>query len=279
MSIEALSMVMNHSKAAGSAKLVLLGIANHLGPDAHEGAWPSQRRLADYANMSERGVQKCVDKLVALGELSVQVASGHSRSQYKPNLYWVTVKCSDDCDRSMGHRRVEPQYGQGRTPVPSGANPSTDRVEPQFVLTVIEPEVKPSENLNQEIVSHTGELFDKFWATYPNSNDKPRARREFDKAIKRVGFDTILAGAVKYRDDPNRSAEYTKHPSTWLHNDSWDNPLLPAPAVKGRKLTNAEEGALLAQRERGLEQAALEQGDTAAGKQLEADVTNMFRSI
>jgi hypothetical protein len=277
MSIEALSMVMNHSKAAGSAKLVLLGIANHLGPDAHEGAWPSQRRLADYANMSERGVQKCVDKLVALGELSVQVASGHSRSQYKPNLYWVMVECSDDCDRSMGHRRVEPQYGQGRTPVPSGANPSTDRVEPQFVRTVIEPEVKPSENLNQEIVSHTGELFDKFWATYPNSNDKPRARREFDKAIKRVGFDTILAGAVKYRDDPNRSAEYTKHPSTWLHNDSWDNPLLPAPVVKGRKLTNAEEGALLAQRERGLEQAALEQG-TAAG-QLEADVANMFRSI
>jgi hypothetical protein len=49
--------------------------------------------------------------------------------------------------------------------------------------------------------------------------------------------------------------------------------------VKGRKLTNAEEGALLAQRERGLEQAALEQGDTAAGKQLESDVTNMFRSI
>jgi hypothetical protein len=278
MSIEALSMVMNHSKAAGSAKLVLLGIANHLGPDAHEGAWPSQRRLADYANMSERGVQKCVDKLVALGELSVQVASGHSRSQYKPNLYWVTVECSDDCDRSMGHRRVEPQYGQGRTPVPSGANPSTVRVEPQFVLTVIEPEVKPSENLNQEIVSHTGELFDKFWATYPNSNDKPRARREFDKAIKRVGFEKILAGAVKYRDDPNRSAEYTKHPSTWLHNDSWDNPLLPAPVVKGRKLTNAEEGALLAQRERGLEQAALEQGYTAAG-QLEADVANMFRSI
>jgi hypothetical protein len=47
--------------------------------------------------------------------------------------------------------------------------------------------------------------------------------------------------------------------------------------VKGRKLTNAEEGALLAQRERGLEQAALEQG-TAAG-QLEADVAKMFRSI
>jgi hypothetical protein len=181
--------------------------------------------------------------------------------------------------------RIDPasQVSQPRvTPDPTPRHTRPDPVSPvshRTRTTELEPvELEPG-NLKPQLVSHTGELFDKFWATYPNSNDKPRARREFDKAIKRVGFEKILAGAVKYRDDPNRSAEYTKHPSTWLHNDSWDNPLLPAPAVKGRKLTNAEEGALLAQRERGLEQAALEQGDTAAGKQLESDVANMFRSI
>lgn len=142
MSIEALSMVLNHSRALGSPKVVLLGIANHLGPDATEGAWPSQKRLADYSNMSERGVQKCIDKLVASGELRVEVAGGHSRNQYRPNRYWITIECPDDCDRSMSHRRGE-HLDQGRTPVLSGANAGTVRGEPEFVQTVIEPEEEP----------------------------------------------------------------------------------------------------------------------------------------
>ena len=142
MSIEALSMVLNHSKALGSPKVVLLGIANHLGPDATEGAWPSQKRLAEYANLSERGVQKCVDKLVKSGELRVEVAGGHSRNQYRPNRYWITIECPDNCDKSMSHRRGE-LLDQGRTPVQSGANAGTVRGEPGFVLTVIEPEEEP----------------------------------------------------------------------------------------------------------------------------------------
>jgi hypothetical protein len=153
MSIEALSMVLNHSKAMGSPKVVLLGIANHLGPDATEGAWPSQKRLADYANLSERGVQKCVDKLVKSGELRVEVAGGHSRNQYKPNRYWITIECPSDCDRSMSHRRGEPA-DQGRTPVPSGANAGTVRGEPEFVQTVIEPEEEPiKQNKSRQVPS------------------------------------------------------------------------------------------------------------------------------
>jgi len=148
MSIEALSMVLNHSTAIGSQKVVLLGIANHLGPDATEGAWPSQKRLADYSNMSERGVQKCIDKLVISGELRVEVAAGHSRNQYKPNRYWITIECPHDCDRSMSHRRGE-HLGQGRTPVPSGANAGTVRGEPQFVQTVIEPEEEPNKRFTK----------------------------------------------------------------------------------------------------------------------------------
>lgn len=155
MSIEALSMVLNHSRALGSPKVVLLGIANHLGPDANEGAWPSQRRLADYSNMSERGVQKCIDKLVASGELRVEVAAGHSRNQYKPNRYWITIDCPDDCDRSMSHRRSERQYTEGGTSVPSGANVSTDRGEPQFVQTVIEPKEKSFRGSSRSILVPT----------------------------------------------------------------------------------------------------------------------------
>lgn len=169
MSIEALSMVLNHSTALGSPKVVLLGIANHLGPDATEGAWPSQKRLADYANLSERGVQKCVEKLVKAGELRVEVAGGHSRNQYKPNRYWITIECPDDCDKSMSHRRGELQ-DQGRTPVPSGANASTVRGVPEFVQTLSEPKDKskyatsipegftPSEKIQETFESKYGSV-------------------------------------------------------------------------------------------------------------------------
>jgi hypothetical protein len=236
--------------------------------DAETGqAYPGRTLLSKRLDCSTKTVDRAVAELAQIGAIRKQqrVKDGF----YQSSLYTVV--------------RIDPasQVSQPRvTPDPTPRHTRPDPVSPvshRTRTTELEPvELEPG-NLKPQLVSHTGELFDKFWATYPNSNDKPRARREFDKAIKRVGFEKILAGAVKYRDDPNRSAEYTKHPSTWLHNDSWDNPLLPAPAVKGRKLTNAEEGALLAQRERGLEQAALEQG-TAAG-QLEADVANMFRSI
>ena len=158
MSIEALSMVLNHSEAKGAAKIVLLGIANHLGPDAHEGAWPSQDRLASYANITDRAVRKAVKTLVDLGELRVEVADGVSRNQYKPNRYWIQVSCPPNCDGSMWHRRVELSNTQGGTFEQSGRNFLTDRVEPQFLLNSKEPSVETKENHDR---------FDEFWKIYP----------------------------------------------------------------------------------------------------------------
>jgi hypothetical protein len=88
MAIEVMSLVLNHSKATGRAKLVLLGIANHQGD---QGAWPSIATLARYANASERSVKRDIQLLVDLGELRVEVNGAPGESQYKPNLYWVTI--------------------------------------------------------------------------------------------------------------------------------------------------------------------------------------------
>jgi len=93
--------------------------------------------------------------------------------------------------------------------------------------------------------------FNQFWDVYPKRADKPAAVRAFEKAIRRVSLEVILDGAKRYRDDPNRDDGYTKNPATWLNADAWDNP--PEP-VRGRKLTNAENAALLAQKYREREQ-------------------------
>jgi hypothetical protein len=127
MSVEALSIVLNHSRAKGASKLVLIGIANHLGPDADDGAWPSQARLASYANISDRAVRDAIDNLVNLGELEVAQAAGHSRSQYKPNRYWLKLRCPDTCDRSLNHNRVEVFDKQGGTFEQTGWKPTSDK--------------------------------------------------------------------------------------------------------------------------------------------------------
>ena len=89
MSIEAVALVLNKSKATGRAKLVLLGIANHLGD---QGAWPAISTLARYANASERSVKRDIQELIELGELRVELQNAPTQNQYKTNLYWITIQ-------------------------------------------------------------------------------------------------------------------------------------------------------------------------------------------
>lgn len=104
--------------------------------------------------------------------------------------------------------------------------------------------------LEKNIDIETG--FAQFWSVYPKKDDKRLARRSFDKALERASLEVIIAGAIRYRDDPNRELPFTKNPSSWLNADAWENGPLPA---RGRKLTNAENAALLHQRIVAQEQA------------------------
>lgn len=65
--------------------------------------------------------------------------------------------------------------------------------------------------------------FAAFWGVYPRKEGKRRAQAEFTLALQRTDLGTLLAGATAYRDRPGRVAKYTKHPSTWLHQDCWDD--------------------------------------------------------
>lgn len=144
MSIEALTVVLNHSQAKGAVKLILIGIANHINPD-NDGAWPSQAKLAAYANCSERYVHDAVNELIALGELRTEVRGGKSSGGNKSNRYWINIKCPDNCDGTTNHRIIETMNSVQETlnspretlnSVAQTLNPTSD--EPY-----IEPEIKP----------------------------------------------------------------------------------------------------------------------------------------
>jgi len=115
VSIESMSQVLHHSRAKGTAKLVLVGIANHEGDG---GAYPTVRTLARYAGCDPRNVRKHLAKLVALGEVSIQYQAGGDLDcpdDLRPNRYHVQVSCPAWCDRSPHHRDTRdlagPQVG------------------------------------------------------------------------------------------------------------------------------------------------------------------------
>lgn len=104
MSVEAMTVVLHHSAASGTDKLVLLGIANH---DGDGGAWPAVATLAKYANVSERSVQRSLTALVERGEVRVIYRDGGTRStreDRRPNRYEILVCCPESCDRTTQHK-------------------------------------------------------------------------------------------------------------------------------------------------------------------------------
>lgn len=105
------------------------------------------------------------------------------------------------------------------------------------------------------------ELFDEFWKEYPRKRDKPAALKSFRSALSRAKFEDILAGAIRYKNDPTRNPDFTKYPATWLNADSWENDYQPADdSVKRSELRKQKEREesqrYIAEQKRLAEQAA-----------------------
>ena len=104
-----MSIVLHHSRASGTAKVVLLGIANH---DGDGGAWPAIGTLMKYANVTRGNVQKAIARLEELGEIRRHRQDGGTASMLdhlRPNRYEITLRCPPGCDRSNRHIVAAPQ--------------------------------------------------------------------------------------------------------------------------------------------------------------------------
>lgn len=105
MSIEAVAAVLHHSKAKGVSRAVLTAIAWHIGEDPTLGCYPSQERLAMFANTNVRQVQRAIHALVDLGELESIAHDGVGyRGDRKTNRYYVRLDCPEWCDTSLNHK-------------------------------------------------------------------------------------------------------------------------------------------------------------------------------
>ena len=201
MSIEAVSLVLNNSRATGRAKLVLLGIANHLGD---HGAWPSISTLARYANSSERSVKRDIQELVELGELKVEMQNAPTKTQYKTNLYWITIS-SGVTDLASG---VTDWVSRGDSSGKSGVTPVGTQ---NIILTIKEPSLKSD-----------FDSFDTFWNLYPKKVAKADALKAWKQATKKKTADELIALTKAYSESKLPDMTYIPYPASWLNKELYE---------------------------------------------------------
>jgi hypothetical protein len=111
MSIEHLAIVLNHSRAKGTARIVLMGLANHASITNNR-CWPSITRLQRYTGgMDRTSIMRALDKLEELGEIERMRHGGPAPEyrpnvpiRHRPNLYEILLRCPETCDASPQHR-------------------------------------------------------------------------------------------------------------------------------------------------------------------------------
>lgn len=106
-------------------------------------------------------------------------------------------------------RSDNPTNPVGKSDLPRSENPTT-------------------KNTKENTKKNTRALFEEFWKEYPRKEDPASAERAFRSALKRAKFEDLLAGAIRYREDPTRKDEFTKLPGTWLRADGWENAYQPS---------------------------------------------------
>jgi hypothetical protein len=79
--------------------------------------------------------------------------------------------------------------------------------------------------------------FERFLGVYPRRSGRTAAAKAWMAATRRASPAEIIAGAQRYRDDPNREPQFTAHPANWLKDGRWMDDPLPA-----RKSTNPLRG-------------------------------------
>jgi hypothetical protein len=134
MSAEEVRKVLDHSRARGAARMLLVVLAEHTNGRRGDGvAWPSIGRLAEETGLSRRSVFRALAELEALGEITVVVRGGGRRGS---NRYRLTLPRGD---------RTSP--GDAVSSGVTSRHLGGDTASPRGVTSWHpEPEVEPEEN-------------------------------------------------------------------------------------------------------------------------------------
>jgi biotin operon repressor len=253
----------------GPAKAVLVSLADQA--DSEGSCFPGQALLAKMTGYSVKTIERSLKRLEDAGlitRIRRNTADGYRTSDrfyLHPEVTTYSEvgaaepdeEPQDLTDNKSG--RAEPgltdsQSGlpdslTGQREVPSldpPENPPATPVAPTALAVVGAPkpaavvQIRRARRADADLDpadAVEGTRFADFWQAYPRHDDRRRAENAWKSARRRADPAEIVAGAARYRDDPNREQAFTKQPATWLNADAWGND--PLPARNGRAPENA----------------------------------------
>lgn len=209
------------------ARGILAMVLSNVGEWEATARWIEEQSDIDGAH----AVQSALNELTALGYRTVT----HERDP-------------DGRVRTVATWRHVPDTPVSRPPEnpPTGlsAHRKTDPPLEDHPLEDHKVEDHSSRSVVRKPVTDTPE-FEAFWQAYPRKADKGHARRAWQKAVAKAEPPDIIAGAARYRDDPNRDKAYTALPATWLNGERWLDEPLPERSTRASS-KNTEVEALIA---------------------------------
>ena len=250
-----MTTVLYHAKVGGSAKLILLGIANHEGDG---GAYPAVDTLARYANIDRRQTQRILRSLEDKGLLLSTMRFGSS------TLYRVAVQCPENCDRSTNHRLLDRGGVEDTPSTQRGGLDDTPRggvdVTPGAVYTPPEPSITVNITNNAE-----PELFQIFWNQYPKKIDRKAALKAFAKLTQEEQQQATRNAGLYADSEEAQNIKFVLFPANWLQNKRFNDTWTPSQEVLNRKQREKEKARSEQQHQEWLNKKKQEEIDRANG--------------
>lgn len=188
--------------------------------------FPSRRRLAEQMGTSASTVDRAKAELVNAGAICERQRPS-DEGDYTSNEYHVHWDQRHDCGNRPAH---DEGYPASDDTYPAGDDTGAPPVMNELI-PIKNLDIKDSRSIGSRTPVHKpvdDTNFVAFWDAYPRKVAKGAARRAWTRAVQHTEPDTIIEGARRYRDDPNREASFTAHPATWLNGERWLDEALPA---------------------------------------------------
>lgn len=257
MSVQATSWVWNHSQAEGTARLVLLAIADAANREG-ERAWISAKTIGEMCRVTSRTAQRKIAELVAIGELE----KTGSRGERQANVYRLpkmkdggreVVPENDRYDTSDVPRYDTPDvrqnvvYDKPGQPIRQTGSADTTLLSHTPINPSSSKELHPINNAHAHEAAgerqrpapgriNYSPIFEQFWEAYPRKEGKLDAYNAWRSASHFNNPSHLIAAAGRYRDNPNRDPRYTKTPTRWLNTRGWEDG--PAEPPRPQQPTN-----------------------------------------
>lgn len=243
MSVKAINWALSQRLKDNNMKIVLFVLADYADKDDAT-CWPSNKSIAELAELSPSTVKAKIGELVALGLVSKNVRvrkdGGQSSNEIQLHLAVHVDLGAVDIEESDATPGQTLAGGQGESDTPKSGHPPAEGSGPapgQLLGHPIEPSDEPRIGTGPQTPASGGEVleaknsgqgepeaFAAFWESYPDHElmDRDRTLKAF-KSLSPV--DQQHAGAVvrRYADLLAKKQRKPKNANTWLEQKRFAN--------------------------------------------------------